>query len=119
MFRARGALVVALVPFAVTAAAAPARDAARNGRIAFVVSAADYTDVPRDIFAVNPDGTRMRNLTRTPKLVEWSPVWSPDGRKLAFNDSPPGTPYSQVSVMNADGSGRRMLTDGASSNMGS
>jgi tol-pal system beta propeller repeat protein TolB len=119
MFRARGALVVALVPFAVTAAAAPAQDAARNGRIAFVVRADDATDVPQDIFAVEADGTGKRNLTRTPKLVEWSPVWSPNGRKLGFNETYSYAPESQVSVMNANGSGKRTLTDGAYSYMGS
>jgi tol-pal system beta propeller repeat protein TolB len=118
MFRVRGALVGALVSFGVTGAATSAQDAARNGRIAFVVAAYDYTDAPKDIFAINADGTGERNLTRTPKLIEWSPVWSPNGQKLGFNKTASYSD-SQVSVMNAAGRDRRTLTGGAYSYMGS
>ena len=59
------------------------------------------------VLLVNADGSGERNLTQ-----EWGlkslPVWSPDGRKIAFerlrgNDG-------GIYVMNADGSGVRRLT---------
>jgi TolB protein len=112
-------LAVALVPLVGTAAAAATPDAARNGRIAFVVRAGDYTDARQDVFIVKPDGTGKRNLTRTPNLTEWSQLWSPNGRKLAFNETASYAPESQICVMNADRSARRTLTDGAYSYMGS
>ncbi len=38
----------------------------------------------RDIFTMNADGTDLRNITNTPNSSEQSPVWSPDGKKIAF-----------------------------------
>jgi len=59
-----------------------------NGLIAFVGSAtpgASWTDDPAafDIYAVNPDGSTRVRFTDT-TAMEWSPVWSPDGTRLAF-----------------------------------
>jgi TolB protein len=56
---------------------------------------------------VNADGSGQRNITREWTL-EGHPVWSPDGRRIAFtrtwgNDG-------DIYVMNADGSGIRRLT---------
>jgi TolB protein len=36
-----------------------------------------------DIFVIRPDGTGLRNLTRTPELYETHAAWAPDGR-LSF-----------------------------------
>jgi len=58
---------------------------------------------PGDIYAIRPDGTGLRNLTRSPS-DEYDPAWSPDGQKIAFVDG------EDVFVMNADGSNRRNLT---------
>lgn len=37
-----------------------------------------------DLFAVRPDGTQGRNLTRTPDVRETYPTWSPDATRVAF-----------------------------------
>jgi TolB protein len=59
---------------------------------------------------VNPDGAGLRRLTHT-KAWEQFPAWSPDGRRIAFLQSP--GQYKEpltLHVMNADGSGDRTLS---------
>ncbi len=60
-----------------------------------------------EIFVMNADGSRQRNLTRNP-APDTEPVWSPDGRKILFVSKRDG--YGEIYVMNADGSGQRNLT---------
>jgi len=67
-----------------------------------------------EIFVVNADGSGRRRLTSNPVDDDF-PVWSPDGRKVAFVrgflNRP--DPSFDVYVMNADGSGERRLTRNA------
>jgi Tol biopolymer transport system component len=58
-----------------------------------------------EIYAVNPDGTGLTQLTQNRLEEDSPPVPSPDGRLLAFQDSGLST------VMNADGTGRHELRD--------
>jgi Tol biopolymer transport system component len=65
----------------------------------------------RDVYVMNADGTQPRQLTATATAEEWDPLWSPDGRQIAYLqdsdlDSDPG---ARIYVMNADGSGGHML----------
>jgi TolB protein len=64
------------------------------------------------LWVLNADGSGLRDLTRTLTGGFGSPasdpVWSPDGRRIAFVSDRNGT--FEVYVMNADGSGQRRLT---------
>jgi TolB protein len=68
------------------------------------------------IYAMRPDGSGLRRLTRGPDLF---PEWSPDGRLLAFvrdivdEVNAPLKEDRNVWVVRADGSGERRVTDGA------
>ncbi len=72
-----------------------------------------------DIYVANADGSGRQRLTRGP-AVDCAPVWSPDGRKIAFQrslvrregDRVVGFDFD-VYVINADGSGERNLTGDA------
>jgi Tol biopolymer transport system component len=62
-----------------------------------------------DIYVVNADGSGERNLTGDGVSAGGpaGPMWSPDGREIAFWSGRDGD--GGVYVMNADGSGQRML----------
>ena len=59
-----------------------------------------------DIYVINAHGSGERNLTGD-AVSAGGPLWSPDGRRIAFWSGPDGNGW--VYVMNADGSERRML----------
>jgi TolB protein len=61
-----------------------------------------------DVYVINADGSGERNLTGDAQ--SFLPIWSPDGRKIAFWSGPDGN--GGVYVVNADGSKRRLLADG-------
>ena len=84
-----------------------------GSRIAYAVS--DQSDYAWEIFTMNADGSDQRRVTDYPGY-DMGPVWSPDGSMLAFTsdrfrgpdargEDQSGLPY----VMNADGSGVRLL----------
>ena len=78
----------------------------------------DATNGATNIFTINPDGTNPRALTSLTSLgaSSASPVWSPNGRKIAFEsfralDGSNGSiPAVNIWVMNADGSNAIPLT---------
>jgi Tol biopolymer transport system component len=76
-------------------------------KILFVRSGWGHGLTNSEIFVMNADGSRQRNLTRNPAPDD-DPVWSPDGRKILFVSKRDG--YGEVYVMNANGSGPRNLT---------
>ena len=104
------------------ASAAPSSPAAEPtpSRIAFVAGV--YKPSPSgsfletELYVMNADGSGKRRLVRSPSGRALSPLWSPDGRKLAFEKTL-GPSVGQcavcndeIFVMNADGSGQRNLT---------
>jgi Tol biopolymer transport system component len=70
------------------------------------------------IWTVNADGSDARRLIprRMPGLLAnrevsfHAPTWSPDGRRIAYEQSIWESQRSNLYVMNADGSGRQRLT---------
>lgn len=88
-----------------------APDFSPNGRqITFVRYTRDYDD----IFVMRSDGSHVRRLTHTRFPVNngggeaGGPVFSPDGRKIAFTRN--GKNFTDIFTMNADGSHVRRLT---------
>jgi len=58
-----------------------------------------------EIWTMNADGSDQEQLTQVPE-TDWAPVWSPNGRQIAFLH---GSSLYQLYVMNVDGSGQRQL----------
>jgi len=56
---------------------------------------------------MNADGSNQTNLTKNP-AGDGCPVWSPDGRKIAFVSDRDGN--EEIYGMNADGSSQTNLT---------
>jgi Tol biopolymer transport system component len=93
---------------ALALAGADAADAAypgHNGRIAYSSDrSGNYA-----IWTINPDGGDPRRLTSpAPPFFDRVPVWSPDGRRIAFNRG--AGLGGQIWVMDADGSNQTQLT---------
>ena len=83
----------------------------RNGRIVFariqpVTFGIGNWGIDGDIYTINPNGTGIRRLTYGGTVA--FPVWSPDGRRIAYSLG--GSKGYAIWVMNADGSGARTLT---------
>jgi len=62
------------------------------------------------IYLSNADGTEERPLTK-PRLCVLSPVWSPNGDRIAFNLLDMSTTTTNPYVVNMDGTGMRRLSD--------
>ena len=92
-----------------TAVAAPqATGAPADGRIAFN----DFGT--GQIYAVNPNGTALTQLTHEPSgiVARW-PAWSPDGSGLLFVRWNPANGMGRIWTMNADGTGQRPFASDA------
>ena len=75
-----------------------------------------------DVFTIRPDGSDLRRLTSSP-AVDGHAVWSTDGQHILWNSGMHGwrdeaalydntfQPYAPIFIMNADGTGKRPLTD--------
>src|SRR5262249_6656694 len=61
------------------------------------------------LYVIDADGRHQRPLTHDrDRPVLWSPVWSPDGKQIAFEHYRRGGDV-EIDVINADGTGRRRL----------
>jgi Tol biopolymer transport system component len=87
---------------------------ANDGRTLFFASF--LADIDLELFTAGPDGSRLRRLTHD-RLDEIEPVWSPNGRRIAFARVTFNADRSQIvagSLYLMDASGRhvRRLTGG-------
>ena len=78
-----------------------------NGLIAFTSTRSGDSE----IFAMNPDGSAQKDLTKDHGSSDSQPAWSPDGSRIAFTSDRTGT--NEIWVMNADGTGQVQLTTDA------
>jgi len=72
-----------------------------------------YSSVQGDLWVVAADGSDRRRLTDSGAGIDYSPTWSPDGKRIAFRTtrgSPSGPDPSNIFIINTDGSGQRQLT---------
>ena len=60
-----------------------------------------------EVYSMFADGGSVRNLTNNP-ADDGAPVWSPDGKLIAFTSDRDG--HQQIYVMNADGSAVRRIS---------
>jgi TolB protein len=83
-----------------------------NGRIAFAqgVVAQDPFSFTDQIVSVNPDGSAPANLSNDSSQFDNTPVYSADGKMIAFSRASDFSSPGAIWVMNADGSGKRQLT---------
>ncbi|MDQ4127352.1 MAG: hypothetical protein M3151_05300, partial [Actinomycetota bacterium] len=109
------ALVLATSVLALVAPAKPAEAAfsGKNGKIVFSSDrtsgeGVDNFEGDYEIFAVNPDGTGLTQLTHN-DVIDGDPAYSRTGFKIAFTRTF-GT-NEEIYVMNADGSNEQQLTD--------
>ena len=65
----------------------------------------------RSLHTMRADGSRNRRVPGSCGADD--PAWSPDGRMIAFNDTPSGFTFG-LSTMSLDGSSRTLVTEGAS-----
>lgn len=63
------------------------------------------------IYRMNSDGSGQTNLTNDPSSDDREPTWSPDGRMIAYVSQKNNEQDQEISIMNADGSGRAPLTE--------
>lgn len=104
----KGALALSAVALLATTAAL-ATPPGRNGKIAFR-RLFNRQHTWGGLFTANPDGTRLRQITRPKRFIaDVEPDWSPDGRLVVFqridvNGCGPGCETDEIDAVSNNGS---------------
>ncbi len=64
------------------------------------------------VLVLTPSTGLLVEVAQPPGAHDANPVWSPDGRRLAFVRQAPGKEGIEIIVVNADGTGSRVVTSG-------
>ncbi len=110
-----GAVTVVVIACLAGPASATAPTRPPDGRIVYTWADPDFTN--EEIGLIRADGSHQQLLTHRPGF-DTAAAWSPDGHRIAFTssrsqpagDTGPQLPYSELYVMNADGSHIRRVT---------
>ena len=70
----------------------------------------DLLGITDEIYVMDADGGNQQRLTNN-RSNDWSPSWSPDGKRIVFTMSDNGT---EIYVMDADGGNQQRLTNNRS-----
>ena len=105
------ALLAAAVVLGLAAAVAHATAPGKNGRIAFVRYRLSDNPVWAEIWVINPDGSRERQVSYAPRgYVDLAPDWAPDGSRIVFERCAPNHGRCTIWSVKPDGSGEKMLS---------
>lgn len=100
----------AALPLTTAAQTAAAKEKAPTGKIVFQ-STQGSDGYVNDIYVMDSDGKRQTRLTDDP-ADDTTPVWSPDGSKIAFLSNRRSNGF-ELYLMDADGGNQRPLRDEA------
>jgi Tol biopolymer transport system component len=105
-----GMLLAGIFGLAGVAVAADTTRPGKAGAIAFTRYRPHASAIWSQIFAVNPDGSGLRRISRGTVLVEDDQAdWSPNGSTILFQRNVPGQPFS-IWSMRRDGSRVKRLS---------
>lgn len=79
-----------------------------------IAFAAAKPDEKSDIYLLKIDTGELRNLTHTPEGGNYAPVWSPNGKRLAYTAYIPGTTAdSTINILDMDTGAEAVVADNA------